>query len=77
MAKKRPFIAVNLSLRIFEKADNQSTFARKYNLKQTLISRCLRGVHSGHRGWVFSWVDKKEPYDNEADEMMLLSDKGI
>ena len=53
---QKPFLAINLKLNLREEANNQSAFARKHALTQTLISRCLRDGQQSHRGWVFKWT---------------------
>ena len=57
---RREFLAINLRLGIHETADNQSAFARKHKLNQSLISRCLREGQYQTRDWVFKWKEKKE-----------------
>lgn len=62
------FLAIKSSENFSERADNQSAFARKYKLNQTLISRCLRGEQQTHRGWIFKWIDPKAKSSNDKSE---------
>lgn len=59
------FLAINPKEGFSERVDNQSAFARKWNLNQTLISRCLRGGQQTHKGWIFKWIDPEETSLND------------
>jgi len=58
--KQRFFLAINMTLGISEIADNQSAFARKYGLNQSLISRCLRDGQHSTKNWIFKWRKGRE-----------------
>jgi Mor family transcriptional regulator len=46
------FIAISPNGNQYE-SNNQSEFARKYNLDSSAISKCLKGQHKQHKGWIF------------------------
>ena len=37
-------------------SNNQHEVARVFNLDQSRISRCLRGIAKSHKGWQFEWI---------------------
>jgi len=50
------FKAYNRSLDHMEICDNQTEFAKKWNLEARCISKCLAGKQTHHKGWVFSKI---------------------
>jgi hypothetical protein len=60
------YVAKRISDGYIEEFNNQSFFARKYNLCAGHISKCINGKLKTHKGWMFDYL-KAEKYikDNE------------
>jgi len=54
--KQRWFFAYNEDSGQWDEDNNQSEFARKWNLNQGHISACLCGKQKTHKGWTFGWL---------------------
>lgn len=52
----RWFFAYNESTGEWDENNNQSEFARRYNIGNAGISACLIGKQKTHRGWTFQWL---------------------
>ena len=55
--KQRWFYAVNKESGKICKSNNQRVFAREHKLDQRMISACLHGKQTNHRGWSFNWLE--------------------
>lgn len=50
------FFAYNENMGEWDESNNQSEFARKYNLSSECISACLNDRQKAHKGWTFEFL---------------------
>ena len=53
---RKSFLATRIEDSIELVSDNQTSFAKAYNLQQSHINNCLRGINKSHKGWKFKYL---------------------